>query len=147
MNQKIVIPGKHGQKVKITEEIFAELDRLGRSLHDSLGREVPDPRPAVVPTDLGRPESLKDQIRRILRQEVSDQVASQGMETFEESQDFDVESDFDLPEPESIHTLTEEWPVMPADDPPPEKKEEQPPQPANPDSGSPTPDDAETEKQ
>lgn len=60
---------------------------------DERGWEIPDPTPMAWPAGVRRPETLTEQIRRLVRLEVSQAAAAQGMETFEESDDFDVDDD------------------------------------------------------
>lgn len=74
----------------LSDEVYAELKRLGEALLDERGREICDPDPIAVPGGLRKPETLKEQIQRILRIEVSKQALDQGYESFNESQDFDV---------------------------------------------------------
>lgn len=60
---------------------------------DEHGNEIPDPTPIAIPAGFKVPESLSDQIRRIIQTSVSEQAQEQGMETFEESEDFDIDDD------------------------------------------------------
>lgn len=61
---------------------------------DEQGREIPDPRPMEIPMGFKKPETLADQVRRLIRSEKLAQLASsQEMETFEESEDFDIDDD------------------------------------------------------
>lgn len=60
---------------------------------DEFGREVPDPNPVAVPAGFQVPETLDEQIRRLVRGAVSQQAQEQGLETFEESEDFDIDDD------------------------------------------------------
>lgn len=62
---------------------------------DHLGREVPDPTPLEIPAGFRRPETLQEQIRRLVQTSLSAHAAAQGAETFEESEDFDVDEEFD----------------------------------------------------
>lgn len=61
--------------------------------------EVPgdetDPRPVEVPTKLKRPETTDERIRRIIKEQISPHAVQQGLESFEESEDFDIEDDFE----------------------------------------------------
>lgn len=59
---------------------------------DENGHEIPDPRPMAIPSGLGRPETLEEQVRRLVR---SNAFTEPGQETFEEAEDFDVDDDFD----------------------------------------------------
>lgn len=60
---------------------------------DDRGRECPDPRPVSVPHGWARPLSLHEEIKRFVRSELSRAAADQEAETFEESDDFEVEDD------------------------------------------------------
>lgn len=59
------------------------------------GHEVPDPRPVAVPVGFKRPETLAEQVQRLVRGAISRQAEEAGAETFEEAEDFDVGDDFD----------------------------------------------------
>lgn len=61
--------------------------------HDEKGREIPDPRPMEMPLGLRKPESMEEMIRRFVRVEASRIAQKEGMETFEEADDFEVEDD------------------------------------------------------
>jgi len=67
-----------------------------RLIQDKMGREVPDPKPLEIPVGFKRPETLQEQIRRLVHSEhfQRDREAA-GEETFEEADDFDVDDDFD----------------------------------------------------
>lgn len=69
--------------------------------------EPTDPTPVAVPVHLRKPESMDDRIRRIVQHSASEAARMQGLETFEEADDFDIpddpldaltpwEADFDL---------------------------------------------------
>lgn len=74
--------------MKISKELFGTLN--------ALGQEIMDPEPAFV-TVGGVAESIHDQIKRLLRVELSRQAATQGFETFEESDDFEEDEVDDAP--------------------------------------------------
>lgn len=57
------------------------------------GQEVPDPKPFAMPLGFKKPESTEDIVRRMIAQNLSQQVANNETETFEEADDFDVEDD------------------------------------------------------
>lgn len=98
-------------KVKITEETYNKLKVLGHCLHSEEGWELYDPDPLAIPAGLKRPLSLREQIQRVLRTEVSAQAVMQGLESFEESEDFDVEDEFDSAEIRSVYEMKEEFPL------------------------------------
>lgn len=60
---------------------------------DKDGRELPDPRPMEIPAGFKRPETLQEQIRRLIRTDVSAFAEDQGAESFWEANDFDTEDD------------------------------------------------------
>lgn len=60
--------------------------------YDRFHREVPDKTPVSMPLGYERPEPLESMIARMIRVE-SVKAQSQGKETFEESDDFDVDDD------------------------------------------------------
>lgn len=67
------------------------------------GHELPDPTPVEVPIGFRRPLTLQEEIMRFVRREMSQIAEQQGFETFEESDDFDVDDDV---MPYSRHELT-----------------------------------------
>lgn len=69
-------------------EIISELD--------DQGREILDPTPMAPPIGYTRQVPLHLQIREMVRSEALRQAAeAEGMETFEEADDFEVDDDFD----------------------------------------------------
>lgn len=69
-------------------------------LLDENGWEIPDPTPLRIPSGFKRPETLAEQVKRLVRNEQFQQaMADQGNETFEDSEDFDVDDDFDVNTP------------------------------------------------
>lgn len=60
---------------------------------DKNGFEIPDPKPLEIPAGMKRPESLAETIKRMMRQHELHRVASDGDETFEEANDFDMDDD------------------------------------------------------
>lgn len=67
-----------------------------RQIQDNMGREIPDPKPLELPAGFKRPETLQEQIRRLVHSEhfMMEREAA-GEETFDEADDFDVDDDFD----------------------------------------------------
>lgn len=90
------------------------------------GEEIPDSTKPEVPLGFKKPESLAEQVRRLVRSEQMRLAAqSQGFETFEEADDFDVGDDFDPRSPyEEVFdpTADPEAPVPGATEPPPAKE-------------------------
>lgn len=65
---------------------------------DENGFEIPDPNPMEIPVGFKRPESLESMMRRFIRGELSQRMAAQGHETFEEAMDFSIDGEEGLPE-------------------------------------------------
>lgn len=63
------------------------------------GHEILDPEPMAIPLGFKKPETLAEQIRRMVKTEMSQAAASQGQETFEEADDFDIGDDYDPTSP------------------------------------------------
>lgn len=80
------------------KKMFPSVSRSDNRLVNQLenGIEVPDPEPAFIPTGLAKQEGIQQMIRRMIRTEASLHAQSEGMETFEEADDFDVGDD-DMP--------------------------------------------------
>lgn len=76
--------------ITIPKEIYEQMKKARHSM-DYQGRDLVNPLPMNVPIGVKRPPSLKEQIQRVIRQEVSYHAYHQGMESIEESEDFDVE--------------------------------------------------------
>lgn len=63
---------------------------------DEEGREILDPTPMAIPAGFKRPDSIADQVRRLVRShELARAAEAAGLETFEESEDFDIDETFD----------------------------------------------------
>lgn len=70
------------------------LDKFTIKRHNSSrAREVLDSTPITIPVNLRRSESMDERIARIVQHSVSKQAADQGLETFEEADDFDIPDD------------------------------------------------------
>lgn len=57
------------------------------------GQEVLDKTPVSIPSGLAQGESMDERIRRIIKHSLSQQAIAHGLETFEEADDFEIESD------------------------------------------------------
>lgn len=64
---------------------------------DVQGRELPDPRPVEIPAGMRKPETLQQMMARMVSTQLAANAAAHGMETFEESFDFDIDDDGELP--------------------------------------------------
>lgn len=62
-------------------------------MQDENGHEIPDPRPLAMPSGFRRPETLAEQVQRLVRRQLSGAAEEAGYETFEEANDFDLADD------------------------------------------------------
>lgn len=62
---------------------------------DKDGRFYPDPTPVAPPVGFTEDIDMFERVRSMVRREMSQQAASEGFETFEEADDFDVEDDME----------------------------------------------------
>lgn len=72
---------------------------------DSKGHEIPDDSPVAIPVRFNRIPNMMDQMRTLIRAEVSRAAEAEGYETFEEADDFDIGDDY---EPNSRYELDED---------------------------------------
>lgn len=80
---------------------------------DDYGRELPDDTPIEIPLRFKRVANLTDRIRETIREELSRAAQSQGFETFEEQDDFEIGDDYD---PRSRYELDDDQQVYPTGD-------------------------------
>lgn len=66
---------------------------------DEKGREIVSDKPVEVPLKLKSRDTQTDFIRDMIRRELSRRAADDGMESFEEADDFEVGDDFDPTSP------------------------------------------------
>lgn len=99
------------KKLKVTKALYEKLKGMKASIHDQFGREIPDPTPELVHTELGKALTMREQIQRVLRTELADQMAAQNMETFEEFMDFDIDEDPEPVQPYPVIDMIEEVPI------------------------------------
>lgn len=66
--------------------------------------EFPDPTPVEIPAEFQRPESIQEIIARQVHGELSRLARDQGMESFEEAMDFEMEDD-DISVQDTPHTM------------------------------------------
>lgn len=62
---------------------------------DEFGVEILDTTPVSLPTGFRKPETLQEQVARLVRNQVSREAEEAGYESFDEADDFDVEDEFD----------------------------------------------------
>lgn len=71
--------------------------------YNARGEELPDDTPIDLPLRFKRPPTMQDQIKAMVRHELSVRAQAVGMESFAEADDFEVDDDA---EPVSPHELT-----------------------------------------
>ena len=72
-------------------------------------REIPDPRPLEAAISTESPLSLRDEMKRFIRQEFSRQAEVQGEESIEDADDFDIEDDDMLYSPHEYKELQDDY--------------------------------------
>lgn len=96
------------------KRVWASRREALRSRHHQ--GEVPDPTPLHVPGKSDRPLSLRDEMRRFVREELSKQASQHDAGTFEDEDDFEEEDDaMDLLTPYTVSNLVPEG-AAPDDD-------------------------------
>lgn len=75
------------------------------------GELIPDNTPVEIPVGFGHPEPLEQMIARLVRLE-SGRAAETGLESFEESDDFETGDDDGLVSPYEVQPMVEEAPHM-----------------------------------
>lgn len=74
------------------EDVLFAYTREGRRI---IGKEYPNPIPMEAPLGFIEQKPLHEQIRDMVKNELSRQAEAEGFETMEEADDFDVDDDFD----------------------------------------------------
>lgn len=74
----------------------------GVVIQDENGHEIPDQTRLEVPLGFKRPETLAEQVQRLVRHSVSEYAALHGAETFDEADDLELEDDFDPSTPYEV---------------------------------------------
>lgn len=93
----------------VSRDVIDDITKLNHALIDEEGKEINNPKPLFL--DVSRQkksESIREEMRRILRQELSYEAFRQGEETFDDANDFDVKSDFETDREFSEYSLAEE---------------------------------------
>lgn len=62
-------------------------------------REETDSQPMEIPAGFRKPESMEEMVQRLVRRQVSEAAEARGDETFEESEDFEIDDMFDPSSP------------------------------------------------
>jgi len=94
--------------MKVAKETVEKLTKLRTAMLDGKGREILNPKPLAIPVGMTKPQSLREEIQKVLREEVGRQAQEQGKESWEDANDFDVVDDFDTQLVESKYQLVEE---------------------------------------
>lgn len=103
------------EKVVITPELLETLKGLSQSMLDEFGRELPNPQPLFVEVTPGRRLTLQQKIQRLLRVELSRQMYDQGMESWEEANDLNIDDDVPVKFGKGYEIMEDEIPIMKAD--------------------------------
>lgn len=127
--------------IYITEELYKNIEKIRKTYLDEEGREVGNPTPLVHHTGINRPLTLQEQIQRLIKHNLAQQAYVQGMETFDEANDFDAEESTNM---DSKYTIMDEEPPpsqaitpQPVDSGPPVEPAPTPPEPPEQDGGDP----------
>lgn len=98
---------------RFVQEYEARVDEDGvqvNSAMDNKGRELPDPTPLAPPVGFMQTPDLKDIIRDMLRHDQMKRAADEaGVDSFDESEDFDIEDDPLDPQTEYEAEFDPEW--------------------------------------
>lgn len=95
--------------MNLTKELRDTLEGLEKAKLTEDGKELLNPVPLNVNINEEKPLTLKEQIARVTRADVINQLKhdAQTIETFEESEDFDIEDSFDTQDPLSGYEVQE----------------------------------------
>lgn len=92
-----------------------DIEKLESSVLSEDGKEINNPIPVAISVPTGE-LPLHRRIKNALENAISQRADEQGQETFEESNDFDVQDSFELPIHKSRYELVhEEYPELPED--------------------------------
>lgn len=76
-------------------------------------KDKADPKPVEIPAELKRPETIEEKIKRIIRTELSAKATMEGEESYEESEDLDMDEDDDTPlTPYEMTVMKPEFPAL-----------------------------------
>lgn len=78
--------------------------------YNAKGELIPDPTPVEVPVGFGAPESLESMIARLVRVESIRAAETGSAETFEESDDMDIEEDDPIASTYEVRDMVPEKP-------------------------------------
>lgn len=94
--------------MKITEQLKKHIGKIYK------GQEVPDPVPLFVELGLKPEMTIEERVNRLVRSnQWNEQMSSQGVETFEEANDFNVGGADEVTTPYQDVLMAEEFPIEP----------------------------------
>lgn len=92
------------QQAPVSGPVFSSRREALRQAASRYPKETPNPVPIELPMRACQPESLREEMMRFIRTQLSQQAREQEMETFEEFDDFDDEEP-DMVLPPSPYTV------------------------------------------
>lgn len=96
------------KELLIDVPVYEELVKLSSPKQLKDGREVLNPEPMYLPIN-ERPPTLLEQIKRVLRTELSRNARNEGYESFEDADDFGEEDEEILRTPYEMSEMQEEF--------------------------------------
>lgn len=85
---------------KMLLKLFYKGSNPSRPLYNERGEEIPDSTKPEIPLGFKKPESLAEQVARLVKSaQLREQALASGHETFEEADDFEVGEDYDPKSP------------------------------------------------
>lgn len=88
--------GRKYGPVVVPKDVVDELRKLTSSIYID-GREVPNPEPRFIDVSPVKRLTIAERVQRIIRHDLSRVMRDQGLETFDEANDFDIEGEDDAP--------------------------------------------------
>lgn len=93
-------PGTNGDKLDAIAPLITQREYIRiRNQQEAISKENPDPTPVHIPgiTDQVPPLTLREEMQRYTREQISAAAAEAGVETIEEANDFEMdEADHDM---------------------------------------------------
>lgn len=80
------------EKYEISQELLVKLKKSDHAFFTEDGRELLNPVPLVLDVT-PRPPTLQEQIKRLMRVELSRRAAAEELETWDEANDFDIDDE------------------------------------------------------
>lgn len=77
------------------------------------GLEYTSEVPVEVPAGFRRPLTMEERLQKYIRTELSRRAAADGVESFEEADDFEVEDEEEFISPYELHEMQEEFVLEP----------------------------------